>query len=79
MTNYDSPVLTDNLSQDDILDLFVHNEQFAMFWLRLMVTNQRGQNMPIHRHRKITGALRQYVDMLSAMLAGTELLLEVAE
>jgi hypothetical protein len=79
MTKYDNPLITPDLSQDEILDLFVNHEQFAMFWMRQMCTGSRGMNMPIEQHRKITGALRDYITMLSNMLAGTELLLEVAE
>jgi hypothetical protein len=79
MNKYDLPTLNANMSQDDILDLFAHNEQFAMLWLRLMVTNSRGQNMPIEQHRKIVGALRDYLSMLSNMLAGTEMLLDQVE
>jgi hypothetical protein len=79
MSKYDRPVITPNLSQNEILDMFVHNEELAMFWLRQMVTNGRGQNMPVEQHGKITRALRDYITMLSNMLAGTEMLLEYAE
>ena len=75
---YDNPLMTQNLSQEEILDLFVNNEQFAMFWFRQMATGHRGMNMPIEQHRKITAALREYITMLSNMLAGTEVLLEEA-
>ena len=77
--NFDNPIITPDLSQNEILELFANNEQFAMFWLRLMVTDSRGQNMPIEQHRKITQALREYITMLDTMLAGTELLLEVVD
>jgi len=79
MTKYDNPLLTPNLSQDEILDLFVNHEQFAMFWMRQMITGSRGMNMPIEQHRKITGALRDYITMLSNMLAGTENMLAGTE
>jgi hypothetical protein len=79
VNKYDIPTITPDLSEDEILDLFVHNEQFAMFWLRLMVTKNRGLNMPIEQHRKIIHALRSYITMLSTMLAGTELLLEIVD
>jgi hypothetical protein len=77
--NFDSPIITPDLDQDQILELFANNEQFAMLWFRQIATGHRGLNMPIEQHRKITAALRDYITMLDMMLAGTELLLEQVE
>jgi hypothetical protein len=79
MNKYDTPTLNADMSQDEIMDLFVHNEQFAMLWLRMMITNDRGQNMPVEQHRKIVAALREYITMLSNLLSVTEELFELAE
>ena len=74
--DYDNPVITPDLSEDQIMDLFANNEQFAMLWLRLMITNSHNTNLSIAEQRKVLSALRQYLTMLSNMLAGTEVLFE---
>ena len=79
MNKYDAPTLNEDMSQDEIMDLFVHNEQFAMLWLRMMITKDRGQNMPLEQHRKIVAALREYLTMLSNLLTVTEDLFELVE
>ena len=74
---YDQPIMSPNWTVDEILDVFVHNRDFALQWHSLMSLGGKGRAMPIEQQEKIIIALRQYIDMLSIMLHSREIQLQL--
>lgn len=74
---YDQPTMSPNWTVDDILDVFVHNRDFALTWHGLMCFGNKGRSMPIEQQEKIIEALRRYTEMLSVMVGCREMQLDL--
>ena len=74
---YDQPIMSPKWTEDEILDVFVHNRDFALQWHSLMSLRGKGRSMPLDQQEKIISALRRYMDMLSTMLHSREIQLEL--